>query len=93
MPASAHKREQRQVLEMDGKGVWKTKGASGASDTARVVDRSVAFDCPEIQYRRRGYSPPFDDLNWSIRPDSDAAQEAPPAAARGEGLMRRKPAG
>jgi hypothetical protein len=78
---------------MDGKGVWKTKGAGGASDTARVVDRSVAFDCPEIQYRRRGYAPPFDELNWSIGTAPAAAAQAAPPAAPGEGLMRRKPAG
>ena len=75
---------------MDGKGVWKTKGDAGAPDTARVVDRSVAFDCPEIQYRRRGYSPPFDELGWSVRPAPAAAQEAAPA---GESRMRRRPAG
>jgi hypothetical protein len=78
---------------MDGKGVWKTKGASGAADTARVVDRSVAFDCPEIQYRRRGYSPPYEELNWSVRAAPAPAPEIRPAAAPSEGLMRRKPAG
>ena len=80
---------------MDGKGVWKTKGAGREPDTARVVDRSVAFDCPETQYRRRGYAPPFEELNWSVRPAPAAAVEdsAAPAAAPGEGLMRRRPAG
>lgn len=78
---------------MDGKGVWKTKGEDGESDTARVVDRSVAFDCPETQYRRRGYAPPFDDLNWSVRPAQAPVREPAPAAVPGESLMRRKPAG
>jgi hypothetical protein len=49
---------------MDGKGTYRTRGSEGAPDTARVVDRSVAFDLPEQQYRRRGYSPPFDELGW-----------------------------
>ena len=49
---------------MDGKGTYRTRGSDGAPDTARVVDRSVAFDLPEQQYRRRGYSPPFDELGW-----------------------------
>jgi len=58
---------------MDGKGTYRTRGADGAPDTARVVDRSVAFDLPEQQYRRRGYSPPFEELGWKpgegISPD------------------------
>ena len=49
---------------MDGKGTYRTRGTKGASDTARVVDRSVAFDLPEQLYRRRGYSPPFEELGW-----------------------------
>ena len=57
---------------MDGKGTYRTHGADGAPDTARVVDRSVAFDLPEQQYRRRGYSPPFEELSWKPLPDSVA---------------------
>ena len=49
---------------MDGKGTYRTRGSGGSPDTARVVDRSVAFDLPEQQYRRRGYSPPFEELGW-----------------------------
>jgi hypothetical protein len=49
---------------MDGKGTYKIRGSEGSPDTARVVDRSVAFDLPEQQYRRRGYSPPFEELGW-----------------------------
>jgi hypothetical protein len=51
-------------IDMDGKGTYRTRGAEGAPDTARVVDRSVAFDLPEQQYRRRGYAPPFEELSW-----------------------------
>jgi hypothetical protein len=50
---------------MDGNGTYKTRGVNGLPNTARVVDRSVAFDLPEEQYRRRGYSPNFDELGWS----------------------------
>ena len=50
---------------MDGKGTSKTRGTGSGPATARVVDRSVAFDCPEAQYRSRGYAPPFEDLAWS----------------------------
>jgi hypothetical protein len=54
----------KRKIDMDGKGTYRTRGAEGAPDTARVVDRSVAFDLPEQQYRRRGYSPPFEELSW-----------------------------
>lgn len=57
---------------MDGKGTYRTRGTEGASDTARVVDRSVAFDLPEQLYRRRGYSPPFEELGW--KPGEGIAQ-------------------
>jgi hypothetical protein len=49
---------------MDGQGTYRMRGAGSLPDTARVVDRSVAFDLPEQQYRRRGYKPPFDELVW-----------------------------
>jgi hypothetical protein len=51
---------------MDGKGTHRTKGIGKLPDTARVVDRSVAFDLPEPQYRSRGYAPPFDELTWKV---------------------------
>ena len=63
---------------MDGKGTSKKKGVGKAPDTARVVDRSVAFDCPEAQYRSRGYAPPFEDLAWSDDAPPQPSQ-APPA--------------
>jgi hypothetical protein len=65
---------------MDGKGTHRTKGVGELPDTARVVDRSVAFDLPEIQYRRRGYTPPFDDLGWKGPPapvDENAEASGP----------------
>jgi hypothetical protein len=67
---------------MDGKGTHRTKGKGKLPDTARVVDRSVAFDLPEIQYRRRGYAPSFDELGWKeataeVEPDSDASEPGP----------------
>jgi hypothetical protein len=58
---------------MDGKGTYRTRGAEGATDTARVVDRSVAFDLPEQQYRRRGYNPPFEELGWKAAAGDEAA--------------------
>ena len=57
---------------MDGSGTYRTRGIAGSPDTARVVDRSVAFDCPEQQYRRRGYSPPFEELGWKRGEDASA---------------------
>jgi hypothetical protein len=59
---------------MDGKGTHRTKGVGAKPDTARVVDRSVAFDLPEPQYRSRGYAPPFDELSWKA--DLPAADPA-----------------
>lgn len=58
---------------MDGKGTYRTRGAQGAPDTARVVDRSVAFDLPEQLYRRRGYNPPFEELSWKPGMAEEAA--------------------
>lgn len=58
---------------MDGKGTYRTRGSDGSPDTARVVDRSVAFDLPEVQYRRRGYNPPFEELGWKPLEDASAA--------------------
>lgn len=63
-PALVYGEEEGEVIHMDGKGTYRTRGAQGAPDTARVVDRSVAFDLPEQLYRRRGYSPPFEELSW-----------------------------
>ena len=57
---------------MDGKGTYRTRGSDGSPDTARVVDRSVAFDLPEQQYRRRGYAPPFEELGWKPLEDASA---------------------
>ena len=65
---------------MDGKGTSRTHGKNGAADTARVVDQSVAFDCPERQYRSRGYKPDFDDLAWT--PEVDPAQVQEPAGSK-----------
>jgi hypothetical protein len=65
---------------MDGKGRSRTRGKDGAADTARVVDQSVAFDCPERQYRARGYKPDFEDLAWSA--DVDPAQVQAPTQSR-----------
>ena len=53
---------------MDGKGTHRTKGVGERPDTARVVDRSVAFDLPEAQYRSRRYLPAFEDLTWKVDP-------------------------
>ena len=39
---------------MDGKGTHRTRGSGGTPDTARVVDRSVAFDLPEKRPDRKG---------------------------------------
>jgi hypothetical protein len=62
---------------MDGKGTYRTRGIEGLPDTARVVDKSVAFDLPEIQYRRRAYKPEFDELGWKgEEPDAAAAAVA-----------------
>lgn len=49
---------------MDGKGTYRTRGVGDLPNTARVVDKSVAFDLPELQYRRRGYKPEFEELDW-----------------------------
>ena len=56
---------------MQGRGNYRTRGVDGLPDTARVTDKSVAFDIPEQQYRRRGYEPSFDELAWK--------GESPPA--------------
>ena len=50
---------------MDGKGIYRTRGTGKSPDTARVVDHSISLDLPEAEYRRRGYSPPFDELAWT----------------------------
>ena len=63
-PALVYDGGEGEVIPMEGKGTYRTRGAQGAPDTARVVDRSVAFDLPEQLYRRRGYSPPFEELSW-----------------------------
>jgi hypothetical protein len=62
---------EEEEIDMDGKGTYRTHGTGGTPDTARVVDRSVAFDLPEQLYRRRGYSPPFEELSW--KPGVDGA--------------------
>ena len=49
---------------MNGKGTYRTRGVGDLPNTARVVDKSVAFDLPELQYRSRGYKPEFDELDW-----------------------------
>ena len=49
---------------MNGKGTYRTRGVGGLPNTARVVDKSVAFDLPELQYRSRGYRPEFEELDW-----------------------------
>ena len=67
---------------MDGKGTSKTRGVGAKSDTARVVDRSVAFDCPEAQYRARGYSPPFEELAWSEGSAADTTSTPQPPEIR-----------
>ena len=67
---------------MDGKGVSKKRGSGKAPDTARVVDRSVAFDCPETQYRSRGYAPPFEELAWSEDAGTQTGGEPPPPEIR-----------
>jgi hypothetical protein len=60
---------------MDGKGTYRTRGIGNQPDTARVVDRSVAFDLPEIQYRRRGYEPDFEELGWAEKPKPEGPGE------------------
>ena len=61
---------------MDGKGTYRTRGIGDLPDTARVVDKSVAFDLPEIQYRRRGYRPEFEELGWKGEEAEAAARAA-----------------
>jgi hypothetical protein len=61
---------------MDGKGTYRTRGIGGLTDTARVVDKSVAFDLPELQYRRRGYKPEFEELGWKGEEPEPAASTA-----------------
>jgi hypothetical protein len=65
---------------MDGKGIFRTRGTGSLPDTARVVDQSVWLDLPEAEYRRRGYSPPFDELRW-------IGDARPRSRGRGKGLQ------
>ena len=53
---------------MQGKGNYRTRGIGDLPNTARVTDKSVAFDIPEQQYRWRGYEPSFDELAWKGDP-------------------------
>lgn len=48
----------------DGTGIHRRHGVGDAPNIVWVVDRSISFEIGEMLYRQRGYSPPFDELEW-----------------------------
>jgi hypothetical protein len=73
---------QKKGDNMNGaKGKYRTRGVEGATDTAYVKDRSIAFDIDEQSYRWRGYEPTFDELPWK--------EDLPKGPILGEATSRR----
>ncbi len=59
-------------MQKTARGIYRTQGMGGLSNSVMVSDGSMTFEIPESHYRVKGYQPEFDVLPW--KPEYEAAQ-------------------